>query len=420
MNADELFPIAKNAETEAAEKADLPLSKRGGKGVISFAQRRDRMRDGLRNQSQSRALSEATRPAAEQPTAPLNSEARWLDVELLDDNPYQPRLSYDEAELRELVEAINMDGQLQPILVTPHPTRAGRYQVVAGHRRKYAVKNGALVGNTQIYANAGAKQKQSEKFRGQILAVVRESVSQLEMRRIAYKENRSRSDLKPLENARFYLDTRDALSEGLPKPVSLRKVGEFLGENFQVIGRIVSLLELPEAAQKAIESGEINERHGRALYALRHWPNEQRSFLREIKGKGWSGARAEEESKTRVEFLREKKPEIGALVDQATEHYLAKKHLSPEAQAAAQERRSKIGLVEAPDQTKPSSPVAQIEKLPEQTFGQLKLALSMMESAAIGLEQLDIAAKDFPVFDELVGKIERLAKRSRRALNDKR
>ncbi|SMC71206.1 plasmid partitioning protein RepB [Rhizobium sp. RU36D] len=63
-----------------------------------------------------------------------------LDPALLDDSFVSDRLDDDEVAFGELVEAIRERGQDSPILVRPHPTALGRYQVVFGHRRLKAAR----------------------------------------------------------------------------------------------------------------------------------------------------------------------------------------------------------------------------------------------------------------------------------------
>ncbi|MUO44730.1 plasmid partitioning protein RepB [Agrobacterium vitis] len=63
-----------------------------------------------------------------------------LDVNLIDSSFISDRVGMDETGFRELVEAIRVRGQDSPILVRPHPDRAGRFQTVFGHRRVRAAK----------------------------------------------------------------------------------------------------------------------------------------------------------------------------------------------------------------------------------------------------------------------------------------
>src|ERR1700733_12157335 len=50
----------------------------------------------------------------------------------------------DDPQYRQLVELILKDGQALPILVRPHPVRAGIYQIAYGHRRSHAARELAV------------------------------------------------------------------------------------------------------------------------------------------------------------------------------------------------------------------------------------------------------------------------------------
>jgi ParB family transcriptional regulator, chromosome partitioning protein len=63
-----------------------------------------------------------------------------LDPAMIDVSFMADRLAQDDAEFESLVEAIRSRGQDSPILVRPHPTTTGRYQVAFGHRRLRAAQ----------------------------------------------------------------------------------------------------------------------------------------------------------------------------------------------------------------------------------------------------------------------------------------
>jgi ParB family transcriptional regulator, chromosome partitioning protein len=58
-----------------------------------------------------------------------------LDTQSIDESFIRDRLASDDQEFEDLVSAIRDRGQDSPILVRPHPSSAGRYMVVYGHRR---------------------------------------------------------------------------------------------------------------------------------------------------------------------------------------------------------------------------------------------------------------------------------------------
>jgi len=63
-----------------------------------------------------------------------------LDPDMIEDSFISDRLVQLDAKFDELVEAIRLRGQDSPILVRPHPTRLGKYQIAFGHRRARAAK----------------------------------------------------------------------------------------------------------------------------------------------------------------------------------------------------------------------------------------------------------------------------------------
>lgn len=58
-----------------------------------------------------------------------------LDPDTVDGSFVLDRLTDDSEQFEELKAAIAERGQDTPILVRPHPSASGRYQIVFGHRR---------------------------------------------------------------------------------------------------------------------------------------------------------------------------------------------------------------------------------------------------------------------------------------------
>lgn len=63
-----------------------------------------------------------------------------LDPDVIDGSFVTDRINDDDDALQDLVAAIGERGQDTPILVRPHPTVSGRYQIVFGHRRTKAAR----------------------------------------------------------------------------------------------------------------------------------------------------------------------------------------------------------------------------------------------------------------------------------------
>lgn len=68
-----------------------------------------------------------------------------LDPDLVDAPPVKDRLPENDADFEEFARNILENGQQVPILVRPHPTADGRYQVAYGRRRLRAVKAAGLL-----------------------------------------------------------------------------------------------------------------------------------------------------------------------------------------------------------------------------------------------------------------------------------
>ncbi|EJN00447.1 plasmid partitioning protein RepB [Phyllobacterium sp. YR531] len=63
-----------------------------------------------------------------------------LDPAVVDGSFVSDRIDGDDEAFQELVAAIRERGQDTPVLVRPHPTSSGRYQIVFGHRRVKAAR----------------------------------------------------------------------------------------------------------------------------------------------------------------------------------------------------------------------------------------------------------------------------------------
>jgi len=140
-------------------------------------------------------------------------DAREIPVAKIDPNPYQPRLAIEEARLEELAASIESEGLCQPILVSP---RAGRYVVIAGHRRLAAFKR---LG------------------RRSIPATVRKGVGDEELMLLAYIENAVRVDLDVFEQS-------EALHRLLKALGSQSEVAKRTGLDKSIVSRRLRLRRL--------------------------------------------------------------------------------------------------------------------------------------------------------------------------------
>ena len=157
-----------------------------------------------------------------------------LPIEDIVPNPNQPRIHFNETELRELSESIQEHGVLQPLLVRKH---GNGYEIIAGERRYQASKLAGL----------------------EELPVIIKEVNDEEMLALALIENLQRSDLNPVEEAKGYrqlIDASGMTQEALSKAVSKSR---------SAITNSLRLLDLPEIVQQMIFEGKLTAGHARAI-----------------------------------------------------------------------------------------------------------------------------------------------------------
>jgi ParB family chromosome partitioning protein len=152
-------------------------------------------------------------------------------------NPFQPRLTFDEAALQQLSDSIKQHGLAQPIVVR----RVGeQYELVAGERRFRASKLAGLE---------------------TIPAIIRDMTDQ-ESLQIALIENLQREDLNAIEEAKGYLRLLNEFN------LTHQELSEVFGRSRSAVTNTLRLLQLPEVVQQAIMNNEFSEGHARALLSL--------------------------------------------------------------------------------------------------------------------------------------------------------
>ncbi|HLZ14425.1 MAG TPA: ParB/RepB/Spo0J family partition protein [Candidatus Saccharimonadales bacterium] len=192
-------------------------------------------------------------------------------------NPNQPREHFDEAALVQLSESIKQYGILQPLVVTPHG--AGKYALVAGERRWRAAQLAGL---------------------DKVPAIIR-TTKELEQLEIAIVENVQRVDLSALEQAVSIEKLHQQFN------MTYESIAKRLGKASSTVNNIVRLLQLPEAARKALQEEKISEGHARAILALKDMPEKQEELLMLIVKHGWPVRQAEQFVVSVKEGFRETK-----------------------------------------------------------------------------------------------------------------
>ncbi|WP_043461770.1 ParB/RepB/Spo0J family partition protein [Azohydromonas australica] len=171
---------------------------------------------------------------------PRSEEAPRMALELIDEDPNQPRTEFNEETLQELADSIKVSGGVKsPVSLRPHPTEPGRYMLNFGARRLRASR---LLGLPDI---------------PYFIDRTADSFDQV-------IENEQRDGLKPLELALFI---KARLAEGMEQQEIARRLGKSKG----FISKTAALIEAPDIVVHALRTGKlagVNEAYElRRLYA---------------------------------------------------------------------------------------------------------------------------------------------------------
>lgn len=182
--------------------------------------------------------------------------ARAVAVDLITPNPFQPRRTFDEQDLRELTESIRANGVLQPIVVRTDPKNPGRFQLIAGERRWRSSQRAGL---------------------HEIPVVIRE-MSDDDALEVAIVENVQRAGLNAIEEALGY----QALVERFN--YTQEDLATNIGKSRSHIANMLRLLNLPTEVRQMVEDGKLSAGHARALVTA----NDAVSLAREAVARGLS------------------------------------------------------------------------------------------------------------------------------------
>jgi ParB family transcriptional regulator, chromosome partitioning protein len=160
-----------------------------------------------------------------------------IAMDRIQPNPYQPRITFDDAETEELAASIRSKGILQPVLVR---RKGPGYELIAGERRLRAARRAGL---------------------HSIPALVREAGDR-ELLEIALIENEQRVELNPIESARSYARIINEFA------LSQVELADVLGRDRSTVANLIRLLRLPDKVQKLVQDRALSMGHARALVAV--------------------------------------------------------------------------------------------------------------------------------------------------------
>lgn len=161
-----------------------------------------------------------------------------IPVDMIEPNPFQPRMSFDNEALEELAHSISTLGLIQPITV--RRISDNRYQIISGERRYKACQS---IGMTTIPA------------------YIRDANDQ-GMLEMAIVENVQRENLDPIELALSYQRLIDECS------LTQDKLADRVGKKRATVANTIRLLKLPAKVQHDIKVGLLSAGHAKAILGV--------------------------------------------------------------------------------------------------------------------------------------------------------
>lgn len=171
---------------------------------------------------------------------PRQSSADILRIptDLIEPNPFQPRMSFDQDSLEELAESIRTLGLIQPITVRRKAD--GRYQIISGERRFRACRQAGM---------------------DMVPAYIRDTNDQ-GMLEMAIVENIQREDLDPIEIAMSYQRLIEECS------LTQEQMAVRVGKKRASVTNYLRLLKLPAKIQHDLKVGLLSVGHAKVLLGI--------------------------------------------------------------------------------------------------------------------------------------------------------
>lgn len=210
-------------------------------------------------------------------TKPVNtSDVLRIPVDMIESNPYQPRMNFDNEALQELSASIRTLGLIQPITVRRKGT--DKYQIISGERRYRA---SVMAGMDMIPA------------------YIRDA-SEQGMLEMAIVENIQRENLDPIEVAMSYQRLMDECR------LTQEQMADRVGKKRASVANQLRLLKLPAKVQHDLKVGLVSVGHAKVLLGVED-PAVQEALCEEIVKNGLSVRGLEEKVKNLVNIPAAKK-----------------------------------------------------------------------------------------------------------------
>jgi ParB family chromosome partitioning protein len=201
-----------------------------------------------------------------------------VSVDLIEPNPFQPRVNFDPDALQELADSIRNTGLIQPVTVRKN---GAKYQIISGERRYRA---SILAGMDRIPAYVM-------------------EVDDKRMLEMAIVENIQRENLDPIELATSYQRLMEECA------LTQEQLSDRIGKKRASVANQLRLLRLPERVQQDIKAGRLSVGHAKVLLGVED-PKLQEQLCAQTVRKELSVRQLEEKVRAlRKESVPEKEPD---------------------------------------------------------------------------------------------------------------
>ena len=181
-----------------------------------------------------------------------------IELNLIDDNPWQPRVEIEPATIEKLADSIRGIGLLQA--PTGRPTPEGRVQLAFGHRRVAAVK---LLRNEVEWPDY-------------IDMDINDELTDEDMAVMALAENVARQQLTQIEVVRAH---RRAIDE---TGLSIQGLADKLGVSRSALSNNLRVLELPDFILEHVEKSALRVTDAREFLVLQNATHVHVEDMREV------------------------------------------------------------------------------------------------------------------------------------------
>ena len=203
----------------------------------------------MAKQALGKGLGALIRKSAPAPSvdAAVNPEdfkrVRDVPLDMVVPSPLQPRTTFVDSPLDDLVESIRQHGIIQPLIVRPVN---GKLELIAGERRWRA----------------------SGKLGLATVPIIEREASDRDVLEMALIENLQREDLNPMEEAKGYVR--------LAKEFSMKQdeIASRVGKSRASVANAMRLLDLHSDVQLLVAQGRLTVGHAKAILAIKDQDNQ--------------------------------------------------------------------------------------------------------------------------------------------------